>query len=83
MRLIHVCSKCKTEYDIEGVPFPEWLCPLCDQEINGNIAELKIKFRTGNSPMNKEEGNFLERMLEEECTKMGIKLEKVEWYGID
>jgi hypothetical protein len=32
MRLIHVCSICKTEWEAEGVPTDKDVCPSCSPE---------------------------------------------------
>jgi len=54
------------------------------QEIDyKNSTRLTIDFDCGNCRMTKEEGQWLERLIREESIKMGIKVEKVEWIGLD
>jgi hypothetical protein len=34
MKLMHVCSKCRTEWEAEGVPTKEDICPACSPEFH-------------------------------------------------
>jgi DNA-directed RNA polymerase subunit RPC12/RpoP len=84
MMLTHVCPNCKKEHEMAVTPEPDHLCPECEEKLLWkNSARLVIDFDCGNCPMKKEEGQWLDRLIREECEKRGIKLEKVEWYGVD
>lgn len=83
--MTHVCPNCKKEHEMNCTPEPDQLCPECshNEDIWKNTARLVIDFDAGNCPMKKEEGQRLDNLIREECAKMSIKIDKVEWYGLD